>query len=728
MDPIGTLVYTVAVRRLLVLITLLLGCSAGPTDGPEIVTLWHSYRGAERDAIDAIVADFNASNAVQIESLAVPSKAYRSRLSSAIPRGNGPDLFINAHEVAGEWSNGHLLQPAIFPDGAGPDAFSPASVDALRFGDQIWGIPLSVKSVALYYNKALVPGPPATMDALLAYRDDGLILAYENGEFYHHAALLHAFGGQALDHAGRPALHTDEVAASMAFAGDLAARGAVPGECDGAMVATLFNQGEVPYVFNGPWFLGEIKDGVDFGVANLPTVQGEPLRPFLTVEALYRAAHSAASDASIEAVSHALAGEDGSVLRAVQGRQALAHKAARRHPSVANDPILAAFAAQSDAAVPMPNRPEMGVVWEPANRALRSVLRGALSPDEALTRAQREAESFLRPPPEPARPAPFLALLGFLTLIGAATLVQKTRGQNIVSRARSSWDAYAYLAPAFLGMLVVVFIPFVVGACVSLFAHKDGDFTFVGLSNFWRILTSDGYGITDPMSFWFTLAVTIAWTVVNVALHAGLGLGLALLLRDPWMKLKGFYRVLLIVPWAVPNYITALIWRGMFNEQFGAINGVLGVFGVEPVAWFSRFATSFAANVATNTWLGFPFMMVVTLGALSAIPRDLEEAAQVDGAGAWTRFRHITLPLLKPALMPAIILGSVWTFNMFNIIYLVSAGEPDGGTEILISEAYKWAFTRQAQYGYASAYGVLVFGILVLYTLLTRKVTGGEVA
>ncbi len=715
-------------RHLLILILLLFGCSPAPGTGPEVVTLWHAYRGAERDAIDGIVADFNASHALQIEALAVPSKAYRSRLMSAIPRGNGPDLFINAHEVVGEWSNSHLLQPALFPTDAGPDAFSAASIDALRFGDRLWGVPLAVKSAALYYNKAVAPQPPTTMEQLLEYADGGLVLAYENGEFYHHGSLLHGFGGHPLTDDGRPALATPEAAASMAYARKLAADGAVPGECDGAMVATLFNQGEVPFVFNGPWFLGEIKEGIDFGVATLPSVDGRPLRPFLTVEALYRAANSEASDAAVQAVAEALAGEAGAVRRATQGRQALAHKAARQHPDVAGDPILAAFSAQADDAVPMPNRPEMGVLWEPANRALRSVLRGAMSPDEALLRAQREAESFLRPPPEPANPTPFLALLGFLSLVGAGSLVQRSRGQNVVARVRGNLDAYAYLAPAFLGMVTVVFIPFVVGACVSLFAHKDGDFTFVGLSNFWRILTSDGYGVTDPMSFWFTLVVTVAWTMVNVVLHASLGLGLALLLRDPWMKLKGFYRVLLIVPWAVPNYITALIWRGMFNEQFGAINGVLGVFGVEPIAWFSRFATSFAANVATNTWLGFPFMMVVTLGALSAIPRDLEEAAAVDGAGAWTRFRHITLPLLKPALMPAIILGSVWTFNMFNIIYLVSAGEPDGGTEILISEAYKWAFTRQAQYGYASAYAVLVFGILVLYTALTKRVTGGDVA
>jgi arabinogalactan oligomer/maltooligosaccharide transport system permease protein len=346
-----------------------------------------------------------------------------------------------------------------------------------------------------------------------------------------------------------------------------------------------------------------------------------------------------------------------------------------------------------------------------------------MSPEDALERAQREALSFLKPPTKPVSPLPWLIVLSALTVAGALSLKRSSVG-SVWPEVRANWQAYAYLGPAFLGMGLVVFLPFVVGAGVSLFAHRGGEFTFVGLRNFVSILSSEGFGLWDPMSFWFTLAVTIAWTAVNVVMHAGIGLGLALLLRDPWMKLKGVYRVLLIVPWAVPNYITALIWRGMFNEQFGAINAVLGLLGVEPVAWFGRFATSFAANVATNTWLGFPFMMVVTLGALQSIPRDLEEAAEVDGAGAWLRFRHVTLPLLRPALLPAIILGSVWTFNMFNVIYLVSAGEPDGSTEILISEAYKWAFTRQAQYGYASAYAVLVFGILWLYTRLTRRVTG----
>src|SRR3954471_105756 len=270
-------------------------------------------------------------------------------------------------------------------------------------------------------------------------------------------------------------------------------------------------------------------------------------------------------------------------------------------------------------------------------------------------------------------------------------------------------------------MVVLVFVRFTVGAGMSLFWHDAGHWTFIGLRNFTDILASRDAPITDPLSFYFTLAVTALWTVANVTLHVVIGVTLALLLRDPMLRLRGVYRVLLIVPWAVPNYITALIWKGMFHRQFGAINGILVALHLEPVSWFSRFWTSFSANVVTNVWLGFPFMMVVTLGALSRIPKELEEAAALDGATRWQRLRHVILPLLRPALLPSVLLGAIWTFNMFNIVFFVSGGEPDGATDILVSQAYRWAFTRGHRYGYAAAYAVLIFAILSAQTLLSRK-------
>jgi arabinogalactan oligomer/maltooligosaccharide transport system permease protein len=145
--------------------------------------------------------------------------------------------------------------------------------------------------------------------------------------------------------------------------------------------------------------------------------------------------------------------------------------------------------------------------------------------------------------------------------------------------------------------------------------------------------------------------------------------------------------------------------------------------GIEPIGWFTHFSTAFAANLVTNTWLGFPFMMVVALGALQSIPSELYEAASVDGASRWKQFRHVTLPLLKPALLPAVILGGVWTFNMFNVIYLVSGGEPGGATDILVSEAYRWAFQRNEAYGFAAAYSTLIFLFLLGYSAFTRRIS-----
>ena len=152
-------------------------------------------------------------------------------------------------------------------------------------------------------------------------------------------------------------------------------------------------------------------------------------------------------------------------------------------------------------------------------------------------------------------------------------------------------------------------------------------------------------------------------------------------------------------------------------------NTLLSAFSGQDVRydWFSSFLSAFTANLVTNTWLGFPFMMVTTLGVLTSIPRDLEEAARIDGATWWQRFRHVVWPQLAPGLLPAVVLGSVWTFNLFNVVFLVSQGEPNSTTEILVSEAYRWAFTRGNRYGYAAAYAVVIFFVLFGYTRLTER-------
>jgi len=307
--------------------------------------------------------------------------------------------------------------------------------------------------------------------------------------------------------------------------------------------------------------------------------------------------------------------------------------------------------------------------------------------------------------------------------------------RKLVETLRQHADAYTYVAPAMIGMLVLVFFPFLYGITLAftdttLFNESMPFFErWIGWDNFVTILGDfnlfqrSGEGlIWNYQNFYWTLMITVIWTVTNVSIGVSLGFILAMILNTDDLKGRALYRVILILPWAIPNYITALVWRGMFHPQFGVINQVLQMFGMAPVAWFDGVVSSFLTGLVTNGWLSFPFMMVVILGALQSIPKDMYEAAEVEGANRWQRLRHITLPLLRPTLIPAIVLSVVWTFNMFNIIFLVSGGEPAGANEILITKAYKIAFENY-QYAYAAAYSTVIFVILLVYGIFQTRVT-----
>ena len=697
--------------------------AALPAAAARPVLLWHAYRGAEEQALLQLVGQFNGAQAdYRIETLALPYDAFASKLTSAIPGGHGPDLFIFAHERLGAWAR----QGYVAEQDPGP---VPAPVrEALTVDGKTWGLPLAMKSVALFYNKSLIPDPPRTLEALVGLaraHTDGSKgtygLAYPVTDFYFHAAFLTGFGGGIFDGAHRPALDTPEAVAALEFVRRLALEERViPEEPTSVLVTSLFNQGRAAMVINGPWFTGEIH-GIDYGVVPLPMNGPRALRPFLSVEAAIVSGRAREPEGA-RAFARFLVSPASAVVRAIVGQQVVVTEAAYADPRLAHDPVLAAFRKQAETALPMDNTPAMLAVWEPEKRALAAVLGGGASAGDALAQAQRRMVATTRTAPPTQSAVPYLIALAFALAGGAVLLRRRLRAQaDAPSLFSGTARAYAYVAPAFASILVLVIIPFAGGMGLSFFHHDAGHYTFVGLRNFIDILGSRDYRITEPMSFWFTLAVTILWTVANVALHVGVGLALALLLKDPQLKMKGVYRVLFIVPWAVPNYITALVWKGMFHRQFGAVSALLVALGLEPISWFTRFSTAFAANLVTNTWLGFPFMMVVSLGALQSIPQDLYEAASVDGASKWHQFRHITLPLLRPALLPAVILGSVWTFNMFNIIYLVSGGEPGGATDILVSEAYRWAFQRNEQFGFAAAYSTLIFVFLLGYSALTRR-------
>jgi arabinogalactan oligomer/maltooligosaccharide transport system permease protein len=260
--------------------------------------------------------------------------------------------------------------------------------------------------------------------------------------------------------------------------------------------------------------------------------------------------------------------------------------------------------------------------------------------------------------------------------------------------------------------------------------------TWVGLQNYYKILTSN-LAIAD-YNFIRILSFNIIWTVTNVFFHVTLGVLIALALNSKHLYGRRVYRALFILPWAIPGYIAALTWKNMYDPRFGMINLFLArineIFGTSlptntewlllssKSGFFYFLPVAFFCVLLTNVWLGWPFMAVVATGALQSIPAELYEAADIDGANSWQKFWNVTVPLIRPAMVPAIMLGTIWTFNQFNVIYFVSDGGPFGRTEILITQAFKLVF-EQRLYGVAAAFTIVVFFILFLITMLNNRVT-----
>jgi len=269
--------------------------------------------------------------------------------------------------------------------------------------------------------------------------------------------------------------------------------------------------------------------------------------------------------------------------------------------------------------------------------------------------------------------------------------------------------AFFYTSPTFLIMGMVIAFPFLYNVVVS--------FSNMNLLHFrdWRIIGIDNYiAVFSDRVFWYYFMKTILWTVINVFFHVAIGIWLALIL-DKDLRGRSFFRTILILPWAVPQYITALTWRGMFNSEYGAVSLLLQkTFGWN-FSWLNDEWGAFTACLIANIWLGFPFMMVVALGGLQSIPRELYEAAEIDGSTWLDKLRTITLPLLKPVMVPAVTLGVIWTFNNFNVVWLVSnSGEPSDTSHILVSWVYKAAF-RYFRMGYAAAFSMVIFAILLIF-------------
>lgn len=252
----------------------------------------------------------------------------------------------------------------------------------------------------------------------------------------------------------------------------------------------------------------------------------------------------------------------------------------------------------------------------------------------------------------------------------------------------------------------------------------------IGWQNFYDMIHNPL--VTGP--FFRVFRWTFLFAGVSVVTTFALGLFLALVMNDPTLQLKKIYRSMLILPWAIPGFISILIWAGMFNTEVGIVNRLLMSVGLERIPWFQEPFWAMAALVLVNLWLGFPYMMTISLGALQSIPDELYEAATVDGATRGQRFHQITLPLLLVSLAPLLVGAFAFNFNNFALIFLLTGGGPHvpgevgvaGATDILISYTFQLAFGggRGIQYGFAAAVSIIIAIIIGTISLINFKLAG----
>jgi len=386
---------------------------AQQTQATKIV-LWHSYRGTEKDALDKVIKNFNESQKdIQVESLPIPYDAFADKITAAIPRGHGPDVFIFAHDRLGDWAISKIIEPLdlfVQEDPSIVDSFSNSHIKSLSYKGSLYGIPMAFKSTALFYNKKLVNKVPETVSEMIEMakrltdqKKETYGLVYEAGNFYFHSAWYHSFGGRVFDQENKPDFTSKESVESFKFLTYLLKQKIMPEEITSTLVTSLFNQNKAAFVINGPWFLGEIEKGVDYGVTLLPVLdkkaasgikEEKRLMPFLTIEAIIMSAKSEHKKEAFKLIKY-ITSDNQSLIRLREGNQTVANIKLYEQEEVKKDPVIMAFFEQQKYSIPMENTPEMRMIWTPIQMAISKFIRGETNYQEILKNANQEINNYI---------------------------------------------------------------------------------------------------------------------------------------------------------------------------------------------------------------------------------------------------------------------------------------------------------------------------------------------
>lgn len=745
-------------KVVILLFLLLLALNVLLAEKPVEISLWHQMEPSKEPLLKELIAEFEKENPeYKVNALHKGTEELRTGFQTVAAFTNtapelvyGPSDNLGAFEVMKLSDNQTASIIASLED-----VFSEEFLDKFmeqakfRYQGHIYmiadrlGNHLSLCCNMRLFREVGLDRPPKTMSELIEYgqkltRDldgDGTIdqwgFVWNYKEPFWYVPFFGGYGGEVFNENAEPQL--DSQAAIDAFQLIIDMRNKykiIPEECDYDIADNKFKQGRAAMLVNGDWSWNDYikSDKVDFQLAVLPIIDktGEYCKPFISATG-----YSLSSRATGEKLAGAkkllmfLTSETAQRRFAVQHKSFPSLKTLQSDPIFTEDEVLQISARQIEVGVPMPVIPEMRAAWDAMRPALQNVVAGVMTPAEGAKYQQELTQEKIRSMYEDAGlietkgqkvMRSVLYLLGialgiYLCYIFIFKFLKELLGNRNSLVTHNNRFAVLMVMPAALLLFGVVLYPFFYNIVIS--------FSNMSMTNIhsWRIIGIGQYiKVLSEAIFYSTLWKTLVWTIVNVFFHVVGGVFLALLLNR---KLPGkpLFRVLLILPWAVPQYIVALTWRGMFMQDSGAINLLLSSIGIDSINWLSDPTLAFIACIITNIWLGIPFMMMIALGGLQSIPHELYEAARIDGAGRWEQLKRITIPMLKPVMVPAITLGIVWTFNNLNVMWLITnGGEPADSTHILVTYVYRAAFNLY-RYGYAAAFSMIIFIILAIFSI-----------
>jgi arabinogalactan oligomer / maltooligosaccharide transport system substrate-binding protein/arabinogalactan oligomer / maltooligosaccharide transport system permease protein len=711
---------------LLLFLSFLFASCSNPKNDNEIV-IWHNMRPEETAVFQKQLNEFMKLNpGIKVTQLYKETEEMRSSYIIAAIAGQGPDLIYGPSDQVGPFAEMNIIKPldTIFTKGY----LSHFNEKALiRLHGHLWQIADKLGNhLTLVYNKDMVPVPPKTDKELIKIAQkltkdtngDGTIdqygLVWNYTEPYFFIPFLTGFGGWVLDSTNTPTLDTPAMINALKFIQDLRDKyKIIPKEADYDIADVMFKERKAAMIINGDWSWSSYGNaGINYGISILPliTETGKYCTPMVAPKGF--SINENVNPEKLRIIKELmkfLLSPDKELETSLEVKTFPSRKELYTNPKLLHDEIFVNSKKQIEHGIALPIVTEMRAIWDAMRPAYQAVLGGATTPEAAAKQMQKSALQKIDELRENYNDPTGRAIVYILLMLAVVFVFYFTRRsiKSFFINFGKNKFAYYLLIPAILVMIAVVLYPFLYNIILSFsnmsLAHIK-DWSIVGFIQYAKVFT-------EPQFYVYFLK-TIIWTGTNIVFHVTLGVTLALLINRK-LPGSGIFRTLLILPWAIPQYIVALTWRGMFNYEYGAINLILVKYlSISPIAWLKSPFEAFAAVIITNIWLGFPFMMIIALGALQSIPHELYEAADIDGAKWFHKLKNITIPLIKPVMIPAITLGVIWTFNNINVVWLVSnAGEPSDKTHILVSFVYKAAFNLY-RYGYAAAFSMIIFLIL----------------